>query len=447
MAADTAASVDTPRLQRLLGAPDLTWLVDRVVERIASGAPVEEGIVSLAEPGAEQRRAVERLLGRAPGRGKSLTVRLADVDTVLRESGISPNGLAAAVLALRGPIGVRREAEAASRAAWESAHEPLARLAGGRPDLASWLARVRATGLLKRQAPDPVAGAALAEQTARVLAALPHAGIVRAVLAARTVGDAHALDDGRPLASFVMSAIRDLTGLSSADTVGAEGRRAAWAALGVATDDLSSRVLVLNVPPSPGDDRGLSRQLTAAGADGEPLVVTLRMLVGPQTPPTGNDLSGTTVSVCENPAVVSAAATELGRDCPPLVCLEGAPSVAANRLLRWLVDRGAHLRYHGDFDWGGIRIAAGVFDLVADHAGGPAAPWRYDSAAYLEAVACGLGTPLPSAKTRDTPWDPSLRHHLESHAIRVEEEHVITQLLSDLAETGERRGTGRSGEL
>jgi uncharacterized protein (TIGR02679 family) len=435
MPGDSAAPVDTSRLQRLLGAPDLTWLVDRVVERIAAGAPVEEGTVSLAEPGAEQRRAVERLLGRAPGRGRSLTVRLAEVDTVLRESGISPNGLAAAVLALRGQIRVRREAAAASQAEWDSAHEPLARLADDHPELAPWLMRVRVTGLLKRQAPDPIAGTALAEQAARVLAALPHVGTVRAVLAARTVGDAHALDDGRPLASFVLSAIRDLTGLSSADTVGAEGRRAAWAALGVAADDLSSRVLVLNVPPPPGEDRALSRQLTAAGVDGEPLVVTLRMLASPQAPITDHDLSGTVVSVCENPAVVSAAATELGRGCPPLVCLEGAPSVAAKRLLRWLVDRGAHLRYHGDFDWGGIRIAAGVFDLAA-LAGSPAAPWRYDGAAYLDAVACGLGTPLPSAKPRDTPWDPSLRRHLEAHAIRVEEEHVIAQLVADLAQTG-----------
>lgn len=442
MTGEYETSVDSARLRRLLGAPDLAWLVDRVVERIAAGAPVEEGTVSLAEPGAEQRRAVERLLGRAPGRGKSLTVRLAEVDTVLRESGISRNGLAGAVLALRGPIRVRRDVTAASHAEWESAHEPLVRLAGDRPDLAPWLARVRSTGLLKRQAPDSVAGTALAEQAARVLAVLPHTGTVRAVLAARAVGDAHALDDGRPLASFVLSAIRDLAGLSPTDTADAEGRRAAWAALGVAADDLSSRVLVLNVPPPPGDDRALSRLLAAAGTDGEPLVVTLRMLASQLTPVADHDLSGTIVSVCENPAVVSAAAAELGPGCPPVVCLEGVPSVAAKRLLRWLVDRGASLRYHGDFDWGGIRIAAGVFEL-ADLAGGPAAPWRYDGAAYLDAVARGLGTPLPSAKPRDTPWDPGLRHHLETHAIRVEEEHVIGQLLVDLAGAGERPGTGR----
>ena len=448
MAEDSPASVeispiDTSRLQRLLGTPDLTWLVDRVVERIAAGAPAEEGIVSLAEPGAEQRRAVERLLGRPPGRGRSLTVRLADVDAVLRESGISPNGLAEAVIALRGPARVRREDAAAAQAEWESAHEPLARLAGDRPQLMPWLARVRATGLLKRQAPDPDVGAALAVQAVRVLAVLPHTGTVRAVLAAHTVGDAHALDDGRPLTSFVLSAIRELTGLSPADTAGAEGRRAAWAALGVATDDLSSRVLMLNVPPLPGDDQALSRLLAASGADGEPLVVTLRMLAGSPTPTADHDLSRTIVSVCENPTVVSAAATELGPGCPPLVCLEGVPSVAAKRLLRWLLGRGAHLRYHGDFDWGGIRIAAGVFEL-ADLAGNPAAPWRFDSTAYLDAVTRGLGTPLPSAKPRDTPWDPGLRHHLEAHAIRVEEEHVIAQLLADLAETGERRGAGHS---
>jgi uncharacterized protein (TIGR02679 family) len=172
--------------------------------------------------------------------------------------------------------------------------------------------------------------------------------------------------------------------------------------------------------------------LTLTAAAGEPLVLTLRQLAGLDlSTASDRDLAGTILNVCENPAVVAAAASELGRACPPLVCLEGAPSVAANQLLRWLLARGATVRYHGDFDWGGIRIAAGVFNL-ADRCGNPATPWRYDSSAYLDAVARGLGAPLPSAKPRDTSWDPDLRHHLESHALRIEEEHVIDSLLSDL---------------
>ena len=441
MADDEAeAAVDTARLHRLLGAPELKWLVDRVAERIAGGVPVAEGTATLAVPTPEQRRAVERLLGRPPGRGRSLTVRLSDVDTVVKDSGICPAGLAAAVQALRGPIGVRHEAVSAARIAWESAHEPLERLVVKRPELAAWLRRIRTTGLLKRQATAPATGTELARRTARVLAVLPHPGIVRQVLAAHTVGDAHALDDGRPLTALVMSAIRSLAGLTVADTADAEGRRHAWAAAGVATDDLSSRVLVLNIPP-PNDAGFLARLLALGATTGEPLVLTLRHLESlPDTTsakPTPArdldlDLSGTTISVCENPAVVSAAAAELGPACPPLICLEGTPSVAATRMLRWLIARGAAIRYHGDFDWGGTRIAAGVFTLAA-RTGTPATPWRYDHAAYLDAVAHGLGTPLQPAEPRDTPWDPQLRRHIATHALRVEEEHVIETLVSDLA--------------
>ena len=429
-----ADHLDHDRLRRLLGAPELAWLVDRVAERLAAGIPAAEGTAALTDPSPEQRRAAERLLGRPPGRGRTLTIRLGDVEAVLRDARISPDGLAAAVTALRGPIPVRHETAAADRAAWDSAHEPLERLAADRPELAPWLHHARATGLLKRHAPGPDAALGLAGQSARVLSALPHSGTVRSILAAGSVGDAHALDDGRPLSALVLSAIRSLSGLAAADTAHAEGRRAAWAGVGVATDDLSSRVLVLNIPTPPGDDSILSRVLRLTAADGEPMTLTLRQLRG--LPAGHADLSGQTVSVCENPAVVSAAADAFGAECPPLVCLEGTPSVAATRLLRWLLDRGVRLRYHGDFDPGGFRIAAQVFALAA-RAGMPAAPWRYDSRAYLDAAARGLGSPLAEPSSPDTPWDPDLRHHLETNAVRVEEEQVVDALLGDLAR-GER---------
>ena len=429
-----ADHLDHDRLRRLLGAPELTWLVDRVAERLAAGIPAAEGTAALTDPSPEQRRAVERLLGRPPGRGRTLTIRLSDVEAVLRDAEISPDGLGAAVTALRGPISVRHESQAADRTAWDSAHDPLERLVADRPELAPWLGHVRATGLLKRHAPTSEAALGLAGQAARVLAALPHPGTVRPILAAGTVGDAHALDDGRPLSALVLSAIRSLSGLAAADTAHAEGRRTAWADVGVAADHLSSRVLVLNIPPPPGDDSTLSRLLGLMAADGEPATLTLRQLRGL---PTGHaDLAGRTVSVCENPAVISAAADALGAACPPLLCLEGTPSVAATGLLRWLLTRGARLRYHGDFDPGGIRIAIQVFALAA-RAGVPAVPWRYDSAAYLDAVARGLGSRLSASASPDTPWDPDLRRHLEANAIRVEEEHVVDALLGDLAR-GER---------
>ncbi|CAL9579348.1 hypothetical protein SUDANB178_04969 [Streptomyces sp. enrichment culture] len=98
-----AAPVDRDRLTRLLGDPGLAWLVDRVRRRMGREEPLT-GPVTLREPTAGQRAAVERLLGRAPGAGRALSVRLDAVDAVLRRSGVSPDGLAAAVTALTGPV-------------------------------------------------------------------------------------------------------------------------------------------------------------------------------------------------------------------------------------------------------------------------------------------------------------------------------------------------------
>src|SRR3954451_5452303 len=64
---DIASHVDADRLHRLLGVPELDWLVRRVAARIAAGRPAAEGTATLADPEPAQRRALERLLGRAPG--------------------------------------------------------------------------------------------------------------------------------------------------------------------------------------------------------------------------------------------------------------------------------------------------------------------------------------------------------------------------------------------
>lgn len=87
--------------------------------------------------------------------------------------------------------------------------------------------------------------------------------------------------------------------------------------------------------------------------------------------------------VCENPAVLRRAAQQLGRDCPPMLCTEGRPSTAFHRLAEVVTGGGGQLRYHGDFDWDGIDIAAGV---MARHG---AAPWLMSAAEYL-AVARGV---------------------------------------------------------
>ncbi|MGW3233409.1 TIGR02679 family protein [Kitasatospora sp. NPDC001095] len=412
---------DLPRLRRLLGGPETAWLLDRARGRLADGRPLDTP-ATLRAATAEQRRAVELLLGRRLRSGSSLTVPLAEVDRVLRESLACPDGLAAAVIALTGPVTDRRAQEAARAAAWQRARAEFDHPSvTERPELVGWLATLDATGLLKRlSGADPATARQLAADTVRVLSALPADGLTLPVLAAHTLGDAHALDAGRPLAALVLSAVRALAALPAEAATGAEGRRTAWAAVGVALDELSSRVLVLGLPGSTRDTTG--RILAAAHEGGEPCILTLRQLARPSDP----GLNGHTVRVCENPAVLAAAADELGPACPPLICVEGNPSAAARALLTQLTDQGSPIAYHGDFDWGGIRIATGILRLPG------AAPWHYDAPAYLAAVERGLGTPLTTGTPAPTPWDPALGDALTRHGIRVEEEHLMDLLLTDL---------------
>lgn len=424
------ARTDQPRLRRLLGGPDTAWLVDRIRRRLTEGRTLD-GVVTLAQATAGQRRAVELLLGRAPGAGHSLSVRLSELDAALRASEVCPAGLAAAVVTLTGPVTDRRTAAEAQRLAWESALRPLDECARTRPELAGWRAALETTGLLKRLSQDDArAAAALSASAARVIDALPSPGVGLAVLAARTTGDAHALDEGRPLGTLVLSAVRALSGLAARDTGTAAERRAAWAAVGVARDELSSRVLVLGLPGGAGTgDRhhSTARILNAAHEAGEPAVLTLRQLTRDDPPfDLGAGTGAGTVFICENPAVVAAAADELGSACPPLVCVEGQLSAAARTLLARLADQGARFAYHGDFDWGGVRIAAVVFRLVGT------SPWRFDETAYLAALDRGHGSPLTTGVPADTPWDPRLREAIAQRGMRVEEEHLLDLLIADL---------------
>ncbi|MGA5077508.1 TIGR02679 family protein [Streptomyces griseoincarnatus] len=409
--AEARTAVDAERLGRLLGDPGLTWFVDRVRQRMAHGRPLT-GSVTLSAPEETQRRAAERLLGRAPRASGSLGIRLDTVDEILRRSGVSPGGLATAVVALAGPIVLRAEIRNAEEPAWEEAYAPLSTLAG---ELALWADRVRGDGFVRRLARTPEAAAPLIEAAVRALRALPASPPTsRATFAARNLSGAHALDEGTPLATLVLSGIRCLTGFP--DGSGAQWRREAWASAGLLKDDLSSTVLTLNLRGTPALD-------WMADA-GEPAVLTLRSLTG--RAPTASVPGTGIVHICENPAVLSAAADTLGPSCPPMVCLQGQPSAAAITLLRDQVSRGARLLYHGDFDWGGVRIATALARGV------PWRPWRYTAAEYRTAVAAVADAPELTGPTAPTPWDPTLAVALADCGVRVEEETVLDDLLADL---------------
>ncbi|GAA1900464.1 hypothetical protein GCM10009716_07870 [Streptomyces sodiiphilus] len=408
--------VDLPRLRRLLGTPELAWLIDRARRRMARGETLD-ATVTLRPAGPAQRAAAERLLGRAPRPGAGLTVSLGAVDALLRRAEICPGGLAEAVTALTGEVSPLREERRRVEEAWRRAHAPLAAECARRPGLAAWYEGLPGTGLVRRlSGNDPDVAAPMLSDLAAVLRELPHPGTELAVLAARVCGDAHALDQDRPLATLALGAVRALTGAPAGS--GAEWRRSVWAAAGLFTDELSSTVLTLGLP---GDRRGaVGRSLEALRAAGQPAVLTLRQLTRDAP-----HISCDVLFVCENPSVVSAAADQLGPGCVPLVCTQGQPGTAAVTLLRRAADAGARLLYHGDFDWGGLRIANTLLRRV------PWQPWHYDSAAYRAALPKARGPLTGTPATAD--WDDRLAGLMAASGVRVEEELVLDRLLPDLA--------------
>ena len=420
----TGTADDGDRLQRLLGGEPTGWLVQRVRDRLEAGRPLT-GTVTLTGATADQRRAVERLTGRPPRSATSLSVSLPEVDRVLRESGTAPGGLAEAVELLTGPLRDRNRDRLAAASAWAAAFAPLDDAVAGRAELAAWRGWLDATGVVRRLAPAPDLALVLLSQVAAVLRRLPSRGTPIGRLAAECCGDAHALDDGRPGGTLALSAVRALAGLPFAAEVSADSRRAAWARVGVHLDDLSSLVLCLGLP---GDTRtALGRLLAVQREAGQPAVLTLRQLRCHDAA-----LPAGLVRVCENPVVVAAAADELGRGCPPLVCVGGQPSAAGWRLLDLLAGGGAEFRYHGDFDWGGVRIASAVRERVQRWQ-----PWRYDRDAYEAAAALAVpaGGRLPrlGGEPVATPWDPGLADALACRGVRIEEELSLDALLADLA--------------
>jgi uncharacterized protein (TIGR02679 family) len=405
---------DRERLVRLLGGEDIAWLVDRCRRRMERAQPLTTS-VTLAGATSRQRAAVHRLLGRSPRPGSTLTVSLSAVDEVVRRSGACPDGLAAAIVALTGEVTDRVAADADYERRWRAAFAPLEAAVAARTELTGWLAGLYSTGLVRRLAGAPESAAPLLADLVKVISNLPAAGEPLGRFAARTTGGAHGLDPDRSLATLALGAARSLSGLP--DGSGAEWRREVWASVGVLRDEVSSTVLTVGLPGDAHTSTG--RVLAACHETGQPAVLTLRQLV--RDPPR---LRVPEVFVCENPVVVATTADRLGAGCLPLICTNGQPGAAVLHLLRQLTSGGTMLRYHGDFDWGGLRIGNVVFARV------PAVPWRFRATDYRTVADRGrelAGTPVVAA------WDGDLGAAMGEVGVAVEEEHVIDDLVTDLA--------------
>lgn len=423
-------SGDRARLDRMLGDERLAWLLARVRRRLERGGEMA-GPVTLAGASDEQRAALGRLLGRRRRVGSALSVSLEEVDAVLRGSGAWPAGLADAVVTLTGPVTVRTDAAAAERLAWEAAWAPLDEGLAERPALLAWWRGEVASGLPRRLAGSPAAGGALARALLAVLERLPAGGVAIGSLAHAATGSAHGLDAG-PLPTLVLRAARVVAGSPhpAERPRSAAADRAAWAAVGVVRDELSSTVLTLGLPVL-ADGGATGAALAAWAGVGQPVVLTLRHLRA--DPPSWRPAPpGGTVWVCENPVVLAAVADAwVGSTSPSpaVVCTAGHPSAAAMAVLRCLAGSGWTLRHHGDLDPDGVRITN---RLVAEVG---AVPWRMGAGDHASAVSAGLGRPSGRAPA-DAVWDEDLGPAMARSRQVVEEEAVLDLLVADVLAGG-----------
>lgn len=258
-----------------------------------------------------------------------------------------------------------------------------------------------------------VAVDALAVAT-RVLAQLPVDGMSLTELAELACGDTKALSGGGA-PKLVLDALSLRENVPRpADPVGI---RSLWETAGVSVDALSSRVLVLGYRVE--ETHTVARWLNEAADEGVPFPVTVDMLSrGPLTN------SSSTVFVCENVAVLAAAARTLGSGCASLICTDGQPSAAVHRLLASRAP-GTTLRWRADFDWAGVQMVTRAISRY------DAVPWRMDVDSYRHALDARNSEPLKGHPS-DSPWAPELATALRDSGRAVMEERLIPDLLADL---------------
>jgi uncharacterized protein (TIGR02679 family) len=370
-----------------------------------------DGKIGLVDPSDAERHVVIGLTGRhrPPGTAR-LAVSLAELDSGLRRS--AGAGLVELLARTEGPLRDRRAEAAAESGARDTA---LAALAGARHENEPWYAAWRE---------ELVAGGALTRLVRRgdqellgrarvVLDRLPADGVPLPVLAEEATGDPKALS-GTTLATLVLRALALRYGVEPPDSAAA--RRELWESAGVVVDDLASQILVLNLPAA---GAGLGDWLTDAAERGVPMRLTLHQLTAMPPRLTANE-----VFVCENPAILRAAAARLGPRSAPVVCTEGVPSLACWRLL----DGVARIHWRNDFDWAGLRMTQAGIDRLG------AVPWRMSAADYRAALDLGDTGPLRGTVTA-SPWDPELATALAEVGRSVMEERLLPVLLADLGES------------
>jgi uncharacterized protein (TIGR02679 family) len=395
------------------------WITDpalveawvRIRDRFEKAGLVATGRVQLAAATRDHRHALGSLLGRSIT-SSAVRVDLSELDQRLRDrSGVG--GLQEVLTNLHGTAPQDRPAVRAQKN--EARQIPLARAAElvRAPWASTWVDSLRRTGLLTGRE-DAVR---MVEDAASILNELvvPTIGQQsRVELAARLLGDAHALDTDRLLHRVVLRGLAAAAGTVVPESTPEVARL--WSRFGVEPDLLSRTCLVLGIS-APG---AAGERLRLAAEAYDPIHMTewdLRRLPSLDTSGARN------VLVCENPRVLEAIA-ESGNGAQGVVCTSGEPNLVVTGVLDRLRNRGARLRYHGDFDWPGIGIA----NRMRQNFG--AEPWLMTVDDYVQAVR--RDNPPLGSQVVEPAWDADLGAAMRLHDRAVHEESVLPQLLEQL---------------
>lgn len=395
----------------LLGA-DLAPLWDAVRERLERRGSTSRGRLRTPELSLVGRHRLSSLLARP----LTATVDLGDLERALMNVG-GGNDLIAALGLLGHPMSFEREDRREGRRVARQARDTVRSEVSLWPErwAASWADEVIQVGLVRQL--DVKGATSFVGSVRRCLDALEAADHPnsRVDLAALVLGDSHCLDVGTRLGAAMMCALRQRFATELHD----DSDRTVWERAGVPSDSVSAPALTWNLPVKSGAFAPIIETATSLG-----VVVHLSQMALLCDPLVFREPAR--VLVTENPRVVEAAAQR--RSPLSVVSTNGNPSTAVRLLLHQLLDAGADLRYHGDFDAAGIAICRRMFDFGLR-------PWRMSTEDYSDALSeanvVGVELPIDIADPGPTPWDEGLREVFRSSRKVVHEERVLDSLLVD----------------
>jgi uncharacterized protein (TIGR02679 family) len=400
--------------------PELRAVWGTLADRLERRGLEASGRVVLSDLTRAERHCLADLLGR-PVNSDRVTVDLEALDARLRERAGRGVVVACAEVVAR-PLVDRRAAAAERQQRAEAPRQAVLGWLAEHPDVdwpwvEPWLARLRSSGALGRD--DDAAStvtSALDVLWSRRLA-LSRAGsersagpVARTDLAAVVCHDAHALDDDRRLAGYVLRAVAEARGRTAPDD--AASRRDTWAEIAVLPDSVSATCLVWRLSIGSTDIEGRPTRLDTSA----PFHLTWwHVRGGLRLHPSKR------VLVCENPRVLEAVAEEEVPDLA-VVCTSGRPNLTTQHLLSLLAASRTRVMYHGDFDWPGVAMAN---DAVTRWTAAP----LLMSARDYEAAPGSLALRGPSVEPS---WDPELGAAMRARGVAVHEEAVLEDLLAAL---------------